>query len=41
MKVGFIGLGNAGAKLTGSLVRNGYDTTVHDLDKSRAQPFLS
>jgi len=41
MKVGFIGLGNAGAKLAGSLLRNGYDTTVHDLDKSRAQPFLN
>ena len=40
MKVGFIGLGNAGAKLAGSLVRNGYDTTVHDLDKMAAQPFL-
>ena len=41
MKVGFIGLGNAGAKLAGSLVRNGYDTTVHDLDKTAAQPFLN
>ncbi len=40
MKVGFIGLGNAGAKLAGSLVRNGYNTTVHDLDKTAAQPFL-
>lgn len=40
MRVGFIGLGNAGAKLAGSLVRNGYDTTVHDLDKAAAQPFL-
>lgn len=40
MKVGFIGLGNAGAKLAGSLVRNRYDTTVHDLDKTAAQPFL-
>ena len=40
MKVGFIGLGNAGAKLAGSFVRNRYDTTVHDLDKTAAQPFL-
>ncbi len=40
MKVGFIGLGNAGAKLAGSLVRNGYDTTVHDLDKEAAKSFL-
>ena len=40
MKVGFIGLGNVGAKLAGSLVRNGIDTVVRDLDKSLAQPFL-
>ena len=40
MKVGFIGLGNVGAKLAGSLIRNGVDLTVRDLDKSLAQPFL-
>lgn len=40
MKVGFIGLGNAGGKLAGSLLRNGKDLTVRDLDKSAAQPFL-
>ena len=40
MKVGFIGLGNVGGKLAGSLLRNGFDTTVRDLDKSVAQPFL-
>ena len=33
MKVGFIGLGNAGGKLAGSLIRNGYDLTVRDLNK--------
>ncbi|MEM8838267.1 MAG: NAD(P)-dependent oxidoreductase [Pseudomonadota bacterium] len=32
MKIGFIGLGNVGGKLAGSLVRNGFDTLVHDLD---------
>lgn len=32
MKVGFIGLGNVGGKLSGSLVRNGLDVVVHDLD---------
>jgi 3-hydroxyisobutyrate dehydrogenase len=32
MKVGFIGLGNVGAKLSGSLLRNGIDLTVHDLN---------
>ena len=40
MKAGFIGLGNVGAKLAGSLLRNGYDLTVHDLDRAAAQPFL-
>ena len=32
MKVGFIGLGNVGGKLSGSLLRNGIDLAVHDLD---------
>ena len=32
MKVGFIGLGNVGGKLAGSLLRNGTDLVVHDLD---------
>ena len=32
MKVGFIGLGNVGAKLAGSLLRNGVDLTVRDLN---------
>ena len=32
MKVGFIGLGNVGGKLSGSLLRNGVDLAVHDLD---------
>lgn len=40
MKVGFIGLGNVGGKLAGSLVRNGFDTTVHDLDRAAAQAFI-
>jgi 3-hydroxyisobutyrate dehydrogenase len=40
MKVGFIGLGNVGSKLAGSLLRNGVDLTVRDLDKTLAQPFL-
>jgi len=38
--VGFIGLGNAGGKLAGSLLRNGHDLTVLDLDKEAARPFL-
>lgn len=32
MRVGFIGLGNVGGKLSGSLLRNGFDVTVRDLD---------
>ncbi len=32
MKIGFIGLGNVGGKLSGSLLRNGVDLTVHDLN---------
>jgi 3-hydroxyisobutyrate dehydrogenase len=40
IKVGFIGLGNVGGKLAGSLLRNGIDLTVRDLDKKLAQPFL-
>ena len=32
MKLGFIGLGNVGAKLAGSLLRNGIDVVVRDLD---------
>lgn len=40
MKVGFIGLGNVGGKLAGSLLRNGFDVTVRDLDKSVAEPFI-
>jgi len=41
MKVGFIGLGNAGGKLAGSLLRNGYDLTVRDLDEELVANFIS
>ena len=40
MKVGFIGLGNVGGKLAGSLIRNGIDTVVRDLDRDAAQKFI-
>jgi len=40
MKVGFIGLGNVGGKLAGSLIRNGKDVTVRDLDRKLAQTFV-
>ena len=41
MKVGFIGLGNAGGKLAGSLLRNGYDLTVRDLNPEFVADFVS
>ena len=34
MKTGVIGLGNLGGKLAGSLLRNGFDLAVHDLDRT-------
>ncbi|MEM7170896.1 MAG: NAD(P)-dependent oxidoreductase [Pseudomonadota bacterium] len=40
MKVGFIGLGNVGAKLAGSLLRHGFDLLVRDLDRAVAGPLL-
>ena len=40
MKVGFIGLGNAGGKLAGSLLRNGFDLTVRDLNKEFVNDFV-
>jgi len=36
MKYGFIGLGNLGAKLAGSLVRAGFDVTVTDISPGAA-----
>jgi len=41
MKVGFIGLGNVGRKLAGSLLRNGFDLMVRDLDESLSESFAS
>lgn len=38
--VGFIGLGNVGGKLAGSLLRNNINLTVRDLDRSAAESFL-
>ena len=39
MKIGFIGLGNVGGKLAGSLLRNGFDVTVRDLDVGLIEAF--
>lgn len=41
MKVGFIGLGNVGGKLAGSLLRNGMDLSVHDLDDGLVAGFVA
>jgi 3-hydroxyisobutyrate dehydrogenase len=39
-KIGFIGLGNVGAKLAGSLARHGVDLTVRDLNPTLEAAFL-
>lgn len=41
MKVGFIGLGNVGGKLAGSLLRNGFDVTVYDLDPEAVSTYVA
>lgn len=40
MRYGFIGLGNLGAQLAGSLVRKGFSLTIHDLRRETAVPLL-
>jgi len=39
--VGYVGLGNLGVHLAGSLVRGGHTVTVHDLHRESAQPLLA
>lgn len=41
MKIGFIGLGNVGGKLAGSILRNGFDLTVRDLNEDFVEDFVS
>ena len=41
MRVGFIGLGNVGGKLSGSLLRNGLDLYVHDLETELVAGFVA
>lgn len=41
MQVGFIGLGNVGGKLAGSVLRNGFDLCVFDLDAARMDHFVA
>ena len=40
MKIGFIGLGNVGGKLSRSLLRKGYELTVRDLNKELSHDFI-
>ena len=39
MKIGFIGLGNVGGKLAGSLLRNNFDVTVREINESLTNEF--
>ncbi len=41
MEIGFIGLGNVGGKLAGSLLRNGAKLRVHDLDPALVEGFVA
>ena len=41
MQVGFIGLGNVGGKLAGSLLRNNVALTVHDLNPELVEKYVS
>ena len=41
MKVGFIGLGNVGGKLAGSLLKKKFDLTVRDLDQNLTKEFTT
>ncbi|MGI9406059.1 MAG: NAD(P)-binding domain-containing protein [Hyphomicrobiaceae bacterium] len=41
MNIGFTGLGNVGAKLAGSLPRNGFAVTMRDIDKAAAESLIA
>jgi 3-hydroxyisobutyrate dehydrogenase len=41
MQVGFVGLGNVGAKLAGSLLRQGHRLHIRDLDRDAAEDLLA
>ena len=40
MRLGFVGLGNLGGQLAGSLLRAGFPLSVHDLDEAAARPLV-
>ena len=39
-RIGFVGLGNVGSKLADSVMRNGFDLAVHDLDPALVAAFV-
>ena len=39
MKIGFVGLGNVGGKLAGSLIRNNFDVTVREIEECLTNEF--
>ena len=41
MRIGFIGLGNVGGKLSRSLLRNGWDVSVRDLSEDRQRDLVA
>ncbi len=41
MKYGYIGLGNLGGHLAMSLIRNGFEVVVHDIDKSLGERHIA
>ena len=41
MQVGFVGLGNVGAKLAGNLLRHGHTLRIRDLDREAAAGLLA
>ena len=41
MRYGFIGLGNLGQKLAGSLLRGGFDVTINDISRENAAALLA
>ena len=41
MRVGFIGLGNVGGKLAGSVLRNGFELMAYDLDRAKVDELVA
>ena len=41
INIGFVGLGNVGAKVANNIINNGYKLYVHDLDKKKSKNLVS